>query len=332
VHRRYKVNDFSVEALGEILMDNPTGVLAYRDELSGLLKSLDKEGQEGARAFLLQGNDGNQGYTFDRIQRGRNRRIPAVCISLLGGIQPGKLQSYIRDAMSGGAGDDGLLQRFSLLVWPDVSSSWRNVDRFPDTPAKQRAFETFVRLDGIIPDTDPETGEASPREYRFSPQAQTIFEDWRQDFEISLRSSQYHPAVESHLSKYRKLVPALALVCALADGEGEVSRNSLLRALAWSDYLKSHAMRAYAAGSRPATEGATALLAKIRDGRVVSGFSPRDVYLKGWASLSTPDEVQAAAAMLCDLNHLRRIQHKTGPSGGRPSVTFEVNPSTMRRD
>ena len=49
--RRYVVNDSSVEALGEILRYNPSGALAYRDELVGLLKSLDKEGSEGARGF-----------------------------------------------------------------------------------------------------------------------------------------------------------------------------------------------------------------------------------------------------------------------------------------
>jgi len=124
--RRYKVTDSTVEALGEILIENPWGVLAYRDELNGLLRSLDKEGQEGARAFYLQGYDGNQGHTSDRIVRGKNLHIEAVCISMLGGIQPGKLQAYIHDAVSGGAGDDGLLQRFGLLVWPDVAGEWRN--------------------------------------------------------------------------------------------------------------------------------------------------------------------------------------------------------------
>ena len=88
---RYIVTDASVEALGEILIENPWGVLTYRDELNGLLRGLDKEGQEGARAFYLQGYDGNQAYTFDRIGRGRNLHIPAVCISLLGGIQPVKV-------------------------------------------------------------------------------------------------------------------------------------------------------------------------------------------------------------------------------------------------
>ena len=28
-------------------------------------------------------------------------------------------------------GDDGLLQRFQLAVWPDVAGPWRKVDRWP---------------------------------------------------------------------------------------------------------------------------------------------------------------------------------------------------------
>lgn len=329
--RRYKVTDASVEALGEVLMENPFGTLAYRDELNGLLRSLDKEGQEGARAFYLQGYDGNQGYTFDRIMRGRNLHIPAVCISMLGGIQPGKLQAYIRDAVSGGAGDDGLLQRFGLLVWPDVAGEWRNVDRWPDTEAKRQAFAVFEKLDAMQPGTDAETGEPAPVAYRFTPEAQGIFDDWRHELEIGLRSGEHHPAVESHLSKYRKLAPALALVCALTDDESEVGRNSLLRALAWLDYLRSHASRAYAAGTRPATDGAKALLAKIKSGAVPDGFKPADVYLKGWAHLGNPEETHAAINMLCDLGHLRRVEILPGVRGGRPSITYQINPASMGR-
>ena len=73
--RRYVVNDCSVEALGVILQGNPNGTLAYRDELIGLLKSLDKEGNEGARGFFLSAWSGIDAYTFDRIGRGLNMRI-----------------------------------------------------------------------------------------------------------------------------------------------------------------------------------------------------------------------------------------------------------------
>lgn len=326
--RRYKVTDASVEALGEILIENPWGTLAYRDELNGLLRSLDKEGQEGARAFYLQGYDGNQGYTFDRIMRGKNLHIPAVCIAMLGGIQPGKLQAYIHDAVSGGAGDDGLLQRFGLLVWPDIGAEWLNIDKWPDTLAKTIAFEAFQRLDTMTLTIDSESGEEAPVVYQFSDDAQTLFEEWRQGFETELRSGEHHPAMESHLSKYRKLVPAIALVCALADGEIVVSKASLQRALAWARYLQTHAARAYAAGSRPATEGAMTLLSKIKKGAVVNGFKPADVYLKGWSSLGKPEDVHAAISMLCDLNHLRRIDGPVSSKGGRPSTTYLINPAT----
>ena len=61
------VNDATVEKLGELLEVNPWGTLSYRDEIHGLLCSMDKQGQEGARGFYLTGYDGNQGHAVDRI-------------------------------------------------------------------------------------------------------------------------------------------------------------------------------------------------------------------------------------------------------------------------
>ena len=54
--------------------------------------------------------------------------------------------------MRGGAGNDGLLQRFQLFVWPDVSKEWRNVDEWPDTEAKNEAFAVFEYLDKLTPE------------------------------------------------------------------------------------------------------------------------------------------------------------------------------------
>ena len=130
--RRYIVNDTSYDALGEILADNPNGVLAFRDELVSLLKGLDREEQAAARGFFLTAWNGTASYTFDRIIRGKTH-IEAACLSLLGSTQPGRLAEYVRRAVSGGAGDDGLIQQFGLLVWPDQKGDWKECDRWPDT-------------------------------------------------------------------------------------------------------------------------------------------------------------------------------------------------------
>ena len=115
--RRYKSNDTTVEKLGELLRENPTGLLVLRDELVGLIASWEREGREGDRAFFLEGWNGNPSFDTDRIKRG-SIFIPNLCISIFGGIQPDKLTVYLEQAAHALA-NDGMLQRFQLLVYPD---------------------------------------------------------------------------------------------------------------------------------------------------------------------------------------------------------------------
>ena len=334
--RRYVVNDATVEKLGEILEANTWGTLSYRDEIHGLLCSMDRQGQEGARAFYLQAYDGNQGYTVDRIIRGTHY-IPRVCLAMLGGIQPGKVQSYVREAVAGGVGDDGLLQRFGLAVWPDVNRDFQRVDQWPDTPAKQAAWAVFERLNQLQPATDTD-----PEEWRFTSEAQDLYWEWVEPFETEIRGEELHPALISHLSKYRKLIPALALIFALvdtADSGNVIHARELLRALAWCDYLRTHANRLYAAAVIPETTGAKQLLDKIKAGKLCDGdgvllevFTPRLVAVKHWAGLGTPDAVRKAADLLADYGWLAREAVPTGATGGRPSDRYLIHPMLMKGD
>lgn len=328
--RRYVVNDATVEKLADLLTTNQWGVLVYRDEMHGLLCSMDKQGQEGARGFYLTGYDGNQGHAVDRIGRGESY-VPRVCLAMLGGIQPGKVQSYVRDAVAGGAGDDGLLQRFGLTVWPDIERDFVYVDRWPDTLARQTAWAVFERLNQLQPADDN-----SAAEWRFSPDAQAIFEEWMVPFENEIRGEELHPALVSHLSKYRKLIPALALIFALVDtpdNANTIEATELVRALAWGEYLRSHAQRLYAAAVTPETAGAAALLVKIKagkltdaDGVLCDSFTPRLVAVKHWAGLGAADAVRKAADLLVDYGWLEKESTPTGAAGGRPSERYLVHP------
>lgn len=333
--RRFIVNDATVEKLGELMQQNEWGTLSYRDELYGLLTSLDKQGQEGSRAFMLQSYDGNQGYTFDRIGRG-TVHIPRVCLAMIGGIQPGRIQEYVRGAVAGGGADDGLLQRFGLAVWPDVAGEFVHVDQWPDTPAKQTAWAVFERLAGLQPASDTE-----PVIWRFSEMAQDLFVEWLVPFEIELRGDELHPAMVSHLAKYRKLVPALALVFAMIDTPDSgcvIYERELARALEWCDYLRTHAERLYSAAVRPDTHAAKQLLSKIKGGNLKVGgaipksFTPREVVQKTWAGLDSTDAVYKAADLLAEYGWLEKeVTASTDPlRRGRHSTRYWINPRLLK--
>jgi putative DNA primase/helicase len=326
--RRYIVNDTTVEKLGEILKDNPRGTLLFRDELTGFLRSLDREGNESARAFFLEAWNGDGRFTYDRIGRG-TIDIEAACVSVLGGIQPGPLSAYMASMARGGLGDDGLMQRFQMIAWPDVSGEWANVDREPSPEGRRAATEIFKRLDRLDPDAVGaiRSEDAAIPYLRFGDAAQELFNEWRGELERRVRSGDEHPAMEAHLSKYRSLVPSLALLCHLADcGTGDVSLDAMTRAAAWAEYLESHAQRVYASATNPSLTAAHILGRHLKAGDLGKSFSARDVYLKGWSGLSGPEEVTAATAILIDLRWLKPEQVSSGPSGGRPTIVYHPSP------
>lgn len=326
VLRRYKVNDSTVEKLGELLNQNPNGLLLHRDELVGFLRSLDKEGREDSRAFFLEAWNGNGDFTCDRIGRG-TVRVEAVTVSILGAIQPGPLSDYLRQAVRSGVGDDGLLQRFQLAVWPDTSKAWRNVDRWPDTQAKNDAFAVFQYLDALSAASVGADGADGIPFLRFTPDAQARFDLWRAELERILRSDCDHPAFEAHLSKYRKLVPALALVLHLASRDtGPVTLSALEKALLWANYLESHARRIYSAVLRPDMAAARELAKHLQRNELADEFTLRETYRKGWTGLTSKEDAEAATEILCDLDWIRPL-NGSGPANGRPaSPTFEVHP------
>lgn len=320
---RYITNNASYEAMGELLMENPNGMLVESDEIIGLLKQLDASGQEVARSFYLTAADGDKSYTFDRIIRGKGLHIPALCISIIGGIQPGVLAEYVRQATGGGAGADGLLQRFGLMVYPDIAPKCSYVDRYPDTLAREAVNMLAERLDSLNPtETGAEVDLYGGVPFlRFDDEAQRLFSEWIVELDTRLRSGEEHPAIVSHLSKYRKLIPSLALINHLCDTRqgAAISESALLRAIAFSEYLESHARRIYSYATRPDIDAAKTLLKRLASGKLPDVFKARDIYQKGWAGLENPSKAQTAINLLLEYHHLREEEIATG---GRPTTHY----------
>lgn len=329
--RRYVTSDPTVEKLGELLASNPRGLLVFRDELIGWMQGLEREGRESSRAFYLEAWAGDGSFTVDRIGRG-TLDIPACCVSVLGGITPGPLGAYLDQARRGGQGDDGLMQRFQMVVWPDVNGEWRNVDRWPDTNAKRAAWETFERLDkldanGIGAELDD---EGRPF-LRANGEALEMFTGWRCELEARLRNGDDADVLVSHLAKFRSLVPSLALICHLADQEdGPVAVPAMTRALAWAQFLEAHARRMYHAATLPELGAAQALLQRLARGDLGAEFTARDVQRRGWSRLTDRAVLQSALELLTDHHYLTAHNIGPGESGGRPSIVYRVNPRAAR--
>jgi Protein of unknown function (DUF3987) len=333
--RRYVVNDATVEKLGMLLNANPNGLLVHRDELTGWLRLMDREGHENDRAFYCEAWRGTGDYTYDRVGRG-TIRIDAACVSVLGGIQPGPLAAYLHEVFGDGASDDGLIQRFQLMTYPDVAPEWRNVDRWPDTEAKNAAFEIFRALADLdVQAVGGHAGTSVPF-LRFTPEAQDVFDAWRTSLERHLRGgADEHPVVISHLAKYRSLMPSLALLfhlinCVDRGTGGPVSVGAAEQALVWCEYLKKHARRVYQTVTAAHLVATEALGTKIKAGALPSPFLARMVQRKGWAGLTELQLVGTALGMLQDLHWLRRVPVLQEPRGGRPTSAYHITPALPR--
>jgi len=329
--KRYVTNDATIEKMAEILEHNPDGILYYRDELMGWLRSLDKAGRESDRAFYLEAWNGNGSFSVDRIGRG-SLHVPAVCVSILGGIQPGPLLTYVNDALEESEKADGLLQRFQVLVYPDLRG-YDPVDRWPDTEAKTRAYKIFKGLAGLEAEAfgAHADDEDEVPHVRFTPEAQVVFDDWRLGFESRFRGGEYPAAVESHFMKYRSLFASLALIFEVVDfldGESQgraVGKENALRAAAWCTYLESHAMRVYSPTLDSPVRIAIDLFERIEAGDVGHGMKTRDIWRKGWQGMTTAEELREIVDILEEHGWVRRVTVK--PSGaGRPSEQILLHP------
>jgi hypothetical protein len=315
---RLIVNDATVEKLGELMNENPRGLLLIRDELAGFIARMHAEEYQSERAFYLEAFNGDGSFTYDRIGRG-TIHIETATLSMIGGIQPSRIAPLVRGAMTG-ANDDGLIQRLQLTVWPDEPLDWKWIDRAPDREARERFDAVFRRLH------ERSAGIETPETYGFAADAQELFQQWMTEVQTEARSGRLSSVLESHMLKLPKTVASLALIFHLTDGgDGAVTTEATARALDWAEYLLTHAKRLYAAGGVMAETGARLILERRK--LLPASFTARDVQVKAWAGLTDKDAVASALDLLVTTNHCRQVSLATGPHGGRPSTAFAWNPA-----
>ena len=333
--RRFKTNDTTIEKLGELLRDSPAGVAVHRDEIVGLLASWERDGHESDRQFYLEAWNGNASHDVDRIGRG-SIHIPNLCITILGGIQPDRLRAY-QEMTENRLSNDGVLQRFQLLVYPDPCA-WEYQDRSPRPEASDRVFRIIKELadfDPIMWGGEPTTVAAPTPAFRFDEAAQPIFIEFLTKLHRERINPADHPLVRQHLSKYPKLMPALALIlhlaeCADTGRRGRVTPKAAERAVRWCDYLEAHARRCYGLLLDGGATAAKMLSEKIMAGKLPDGFTFRTIDQAKWSGLTTKKAIEDALGWLEDSGWIRAIDEPVGKRGGRPTTRYAIHPDLPR--
>ena len=331
--RRIVTTDATVEKLAELMIES-RGLTLVRDELAGWLLNMTRYNGGSDRQFYLEAYSGGS-FAIDRIRRGE-MVVPDLYINIIGGIQPAVARKLFDTS---GEGDDGLLDRFGLIAYPDLPNDWKLVDRWPDATVR-RAFNDACDLLVTTDWTNVLHQEDGSKPFvRFSPEAQQTFDAWLTDHMRSIKATAETP-IGGFMGKARGLLCRLALVLHLtawASGEESdprtVSVGTFGRALTILEtYLGPTWVRVMTAfGSTPTTSGAHRIAKWILEKRPAT-VRVGIITKLNWTGIQDRAAVTEALATLLDHDWLAVPERSIGTKGGRPSGSFVVNPRVFEME
>ena len=248
-----------------------------------------------------------------------------------------------------GLGNDGLMQRFQMMVYPDPLPRLKEKDIAVNKESRDAVYELFIAADGLFEGKLASYGANEPNEYykrpyfRFSDDAYNVFMDWYDALQAKADDTE-HEVIAQHLLKYGRLIPALALIFHLVDcieiGSrlGGVSLNALKAAIAWGDMLETHMLRVYSCITDNSHLKASLLSNKIlamlkkpsdrtdKTDWISHGFTARSLKRKNWKGLTDDNAVQTALDVLIEYDWLDYKEVKSTAQGGRPTERYWINP------
>ena len=346
IMKRYIANDSTYQKLGETLSQTQNGLLVERDELTGLLVSIDGESNGEAREFYLSAYNGTGSHVMDRVIRG-SIFIENHCLSVIGGIQPNKLERYLEKTIKG-LDNDGLMQRFQLAIYPDHTKGLKERDIAPNAEIRQIVYDLFETIDNMSLGDFTKYG-ANPIDdyhkrpyYRFTDDAYKKFMNWYDENKAKADECE-HSVMAEHMTKYPKTVASLALIFHLVDciehdaSLGAVSITALNAALAWHDMLETHMIRIYSIVTDNANMKASYLADKVmkivkkgadktdKTDWISHGFAARQLTRKSWKGLTDTGDVLNALEILVENDWLSCQEIPSTVQGGRPTKRYYIN-------
>lgn len=328
--RQRIVLDATVEAVADLLEDNPQGLVMLADEITEVVGRMDAYASGGA-----QGGSKDRGVfirLFDGTPSSINRKaghtfLEHATLSMLAGIQPEKLAELFRKSSSGGA--DGLYQRFLCFAMQPAAKA--DYEARVDRSAEASVREMFDQLEMWT-----QAGTFFQTSTALSAQARALANEYQNDIRLVAERT---PArrLREHLNKFPGLLGRMTftLHCIECAGRGayrpEVEAATMARALQVMAVMFRHAEAVYSV--LDTTTGDVQDLVRSAGelilSRRLSEFKRGDLTrgATGWQSAAGP-VAEAAIDLLMDFDWIRDA---TGAGAvnrrGRKSMgTFAVNP------
>ncbi len=232
--------DATLEALAQLMEQNPRGLLFARDELTGWARSMDayRNGKGADRQTWLSFWSG-QAHLVNRKSSKEPLVLenPFVCVT---GCLPPDVLGELSDERGR---EDGFIHRM-LLAYPDpVPLAWSEAEIGLETRREYgRVLERLWSLEG---------DEGKPRTVRLTPEARGIWGQWLGSHYGEMNDPNLTSGLKGPWAKLEGYAVRLALilhlgrwVCGETASEA-LDRESMLKAVVLVEYFKSHARRVY---------------------------------------------------------------------------------------
>jgi len=181
------VSDLTVEALVQLLEENPRGILAFCDEIAAWINSFGKykQGKGGGgdkQAWISFWNAGS--YKLHRKTNRERVRIPTAACAVMGGIQP----KVLANCFDPESFDSGLVPRILVTCPPPRRKQWTEAVVGHEEDAAWHDTIQWLRT-RPFKNIKTNTRQHMPHVLKFSPKAKNIFTSFYNDMDDVVHGS-----------------------------------------------------------------------------------------------------------------------------------------------
>ncbi|MEL7001615.1 MAG: DUF3987 domain-containing protein [Bacteroidota bacterium] len=237
-------NGTTIEALLNILKENPNGILYHKDELIGWINDLARYNTGSAEQQWLSIYS-NQSIRVNRKKDDQHLLIPRPFVNVIGGIQPEVLHSLYKEDRKA----NGFTSRIAFSFPDDVP---RTISKSEMDTTLVEEYENFIDRFSYISKKPVENGLQGVINLSFSADAQKRFYEWDETFiNRQLNISQLSAPIKSVISKLEAMVPRVALTIEFIDQAALclqpvcVNVSSVEKAIRLVSYLYDHYLKVH---------------------------------------------------------------------------------------